>query len=233
MPAMKDARRSCWQRSAPESFQSSLWRLNKGIAMKRRTVLTASLGLGALAGLALVGSRPDSLAASLTKGSKALAGLVLHSGSGLAFGTTVTIKVLHDDPLIAEAAIQDALREVRKIDALMSLYQEHSQVFQLNRRGVVEAPDSHLLYVLEFAQQLSMLTAGAFDITVQPLWQTFSLASSRATLPAPDEIAAAKSLVNWRRLEVHQQQVRLQTAGMGITLNGVAQGYAVDLALEA
>lgn len=200
--------------------------------MRRRTLLSASLGLGTLAGLASVGSWSDLQADALLSGKEVLAGLTLHSGSALAFGTTVTIKTLHADALSAQAAIQDALREVRKIDALMSVYQEHSQVFQLNRDGIVEAPDSHLLYVLTFAQQLSALTAGAFDITVQPLWRAFSEASSRGALPAPEKIAAAKSLVDWRQLEVQQQQVRLHAPGMAITLNGLAQGYAVDLALE-
>lgn len=166
-------------------------------------------------------------------GNTALTGLALHSGSDLAFGTTVTIKVLHGDAALAQAAIQDALHEVRKIDAMMSLYQERSQVFQLNRHGILDAPDSHLLHVLEFAQQLSRLTAGAFDITVQPLWRAFREAHARDALPAPEQIAAAKALVNWRQLEVRQQQVRLNTTGMAITLNGVAQGYAVDLALAA
>lgn len=194
--------------------------------MRRRTLFSASLGLGALAGLAGMASidaapRPSP------------AGLTLYSGSDLAFGTVVTIKVLHDDALSARAAIQDALREVRKIDALMSLHQERSQVFQLNQHGVVDAPDPRLLYVLRFAQQLSRLTAGAFDITVQPLWRAFSLARPSAALPSPDALSAAKSLVDWRRLEVRQQQVRLHTAGMAITLNGLAQGYAVDLALNA
>src|ERR1035437_3250815 len=187
--------------------------------MQRRTLLSASLGLGALAGLATIGSLRNALATSLRSGYKALEGLTLYSGSGLAFGTTVTIKVLHDDPLYADAAIQEALREVRKIDTLMSLHQDSSQVFQLNRHGIVQAPDRHLLYVLKFAQQLSLLTTGAFDITVQPLWLAFSAASSRGALPTPDQMAAAKSLIDWRRLDVQEQHVRLQTVGMGITLN--------------
>ncbi|MEO8408456.1 MAG: FAD:protein FMN transferase [Oxalobacteraceae bacterium] len=204
--------------------------------MRRRTLLSASLGIGALAGLAglaNVGAIPNLLRHSSQSGDVAQTGLSLHSGSDLAFGTTVTIKVLHGDALSAQAAIQDALREVRKIDALMSLHQERSQIFQLNRDGIVDAPDSHLLYVLGFAQQLSVLTAGAFDITVQPLWRAFSDARATGALPAPEQIAAAKSLVNWRQLEVQQQQLRLHAPGMAITLNGLAQGYAVDLALAA
>lgn len=201
--------------------------------MQRRTLLSASLGLGALTGLASLGSTAGLKLLAAPVHHEALAGLSLYSGSDLAFGTTVTIKVLHDDAVAAQAAIQDALKQVKSIDTLMSLYQESSQVFQLNRLGVLRAPDARLLHVLAFSQQLSEQTAGAFDITVQPLWRVFSQASSRGALPAPDQIAAAKSLVNWQRLEFDPQQVRLQTAGMAITLNGVAQGYAVDLALDA
>jgi thiamine biosynthesis lipoprotein len=190
--------------------------------MRRRTLLSASLGLGSLAGLAWVAARPD-----------ARTGLTPYSGSALAFGTTVGIKVLHDDAPSAQAAIEDALRQVKTVDALMSLHQESSQLYQLNQRGRVDAPDHHLLQVLAFARQLSARTAGAFDITVQPLWQVFSRAAAKGTLPAPDELAAAKALVNWQHIEASARQVRLRTPGMAITLNGVAQGYAVDLALDA
>lgn len=200
--------------------------------MRRRTLLSASLGLGSMAGLACV-APPNLLPGSSRPAYDSLSELKQYSGSGLAFGTTVTIKVLHGDPISADAAIQNALQAVRNIDALMSLYQERSQVYQLNLHGSVDAPDHHLLHVLAYARQLSGLTAGAFDITVQPLWRTFSLAHALGSLPAADELAAAKSLVNWRRLEVGDQQVRLHDAGMAITLNGLAQGYAVDLALEA
>ncbi|MGI9134709.1 MAG: FAD:protein FMN transferase, partial [Rhodoferax sp.] len=103
---------------------------------------------------------------------------VLHSGAALAFGTTVHIDVLHGDAGLAAGAIQDALREVQKVDALMSLYQEGSQVYQLNRDGVLLDPDRQLLHVLHFAQELAASSGGSFDITVQPLWQVFSQASA-------------------------------------------------------
>jgi len=195
--------------------------------MRRRTLLSASLGLGALLGAAPI------VNSSTRLGAGALGGLTLYSGSGLAFGTTVTIKVLHDDAQAADSAIQYALQQVRLVDALMSLHQERSQIFQLNRRGSLQAPDKHVLHVLAFSQQLAKLTAGAFDITVQPLWDLFSRAHAQGNLPTPEQIAAAKPLVDWRQLDVNRQQVRLRGAGTAITLNGVAQGYAVDLAIDA
>jgi thiamine biosynthesis lipoprotein len=159
--------------------------------------------------------------------------LAPYSGSALAFGTSVHIKVLHDDRGDAESAIHQALEQVKIVDALMSLHQERSQVFQLNLHGSLEAPDPQLLNVLTIAQQLSLLTAGAFDITVQPLWQAFSLARVRGELPDANEIAAARSLVSWHALAVSAKRVQLQKSGMAITLNGLAQGYAVDQALVA
>ena len=39
--------------------------------------------------------------------------------------------------------------------------------------------------------------------------------------------------MDWQALQVSEQAIRLQRPGMGITLNGVAQGYAADLAMAA
>lgn len=201
--------------------------------MRRRTLISASMGWGALAGAAGVHSWVDAPAASAQAGGEPMAGLTLYSGSDTAFGTTVTIKLLHSNALQAQRAIEAAFLKVKTIDALMSLHQERSQVVALNKKGFVDAPDRHLLHVLAFTQYLSGLTDGAFDITVQPLWSVFSAARATGMLPSPEAIAEAQSRVSWQRLKVVPQQVRLGTPGMGITLNGVAQGYAVDLALEA
>ncbi len=180
--------------------------------MRRRTLISASLGWG------LVGSS---------------AGLALHTGADLAFGTTISIHVRHADAVQAQAAIAAALGQAKKVDALMSLHQPGSQLYRLNQHGVLDAPDAHVLAVLAFAQQLAQRTAGAFDSTVQPLWLLFHQARAQGGLPSVQAIAAARALVDWRQLQVQPQQLRLGRAGMGVTLNGVAQGYAVDLALQA
>ncbi len=190
--------------------------------MRRRSLLSASLGLGSLAGLTYVGAA-----------SVAAAGLTPHKGSARAFGTTVTVQVLHPDPLTAQAAIADALQQVKRVDALMSVHQPHSQVYQLNAQGQLQHPDPHLLAVLTYARHLSHQTGGAFDITVQPLWLAFSQAQASGQLPAPQTLAQARALVNWQGVTVQPDHLTLAKPGMAVTLNGLAQGYAVDLALAA
>jgi thiamine biosynthesis lipoprotein len=182
--------------------------------MHRRTFIAATLG--GMAGAAAADTHVDQLP--------------LHSGAALAFGTTISVAVRHADPEAAQQAIAAALGEARRVDALMSLYQPPSQVFRLNRDKVLHGPDPHLLAVLEHARTLSRLTQGAFDITVQPLWRAFDAAHG---VPPARERVHAQSLVGWTQVQSGPERVVLARKGMAITLNGLAQGYATDLALAA
>ena len=64
--------------------------------MKRRTLLAAGLGLGALGLGGFATHRHD-------------AGAQLISGAALAFGTTISIQVVHGDRREGELAIEEAL----------------------------------------------------------------------------------------------------------------------------
>lgn len=177
--------------------------------MKRRTLLKAALG-SAVAGSALWLTRP--------------AGLQEFVAADLAFGTTISIKLLHTDEEQARAALSAAVNAVREVDQLMSLYRPSSQLSQLNRDGELHQADPRLLYVLQQAQALSRLSGGAFDVTVQPLWQAAN---------GERNLKEALRQVGWQRLSLQQSHITLGAPGMGVTLNGLAQGYGADLALAA
>jgi thiamine biosynthesis lipoprotein len=192
--------------------------------MNRRKMISASLGLGALAATARLGAFAASDPAQDLKPYKL---------SGHALGTSVSLLVLHADADRAQAALADALAEVQAVDALMSLYRDDSPLVELNRTGVLTRPDERMLEVLRYSQDLSERTKGAFDITVQPLWDAFTQAKERKGLPAPESLREARALVDWRGLNVSEDAARLRRPGMAVTLNGVAQGYAADRALAA
>lgn len=177
--------------------------------MKRRTLLKAAIGAAVLAG-----------------GSHWLAGRRLneYTSAALAFGTTISLRVLHDDETVARTALTAALDALKGVERLMSLYRQDSQLTQLNRNGELTQPDARLVEVLQQAQAMAEMTEGAFDVTVQPLW----LAGHAQGQPA-----AALQRVGWRKLEVRPDHIRLAEPGMALTLNGIAQGYGVDVALAA
>ncbi len=146
------------------------------------------------------------------------------SAAGIAFGTTVALRVLHDDEATARAALDTAIAAVQHVDRLMSVYRADSQLSLLNRDGKLGAPDPRFVKVLRHAQAMSAATDGAFDVTVQPLW----LAATGQT-----DTDAALHRVDWRRLQVSDAAIRLSAPGMAVTLNGIAQGYGADVALDA
>lgn len=177
--------------------------------MKRRTVLTA------LIGLPVVG------ASSLWLHERRVQAYV---DAAVVFGTTISIKVLHENETAARKALSAAMTALREVDALMSVYRADSQVGRLNLDGYLSNPDPRLLQVLSAAQHLSQRTDGAFDVTVQPLWQA---ANER------ESTSKALSQVDWRKLDISDSALRFRQPGMGITLNGIAQGYGADQALAA
>jgi FAD:protein FMN transferase len=203
--------------------------------MRRRTFVSGSLVAAGAAATAVWRARLGwaTAAASRPAGVQPMPdGRALVRDAGLAFGTTVSIAAIHRDPSGAAEALGEALDEVRRIDSLMTVFRPESQVGRLNAHGVVDDPDPDLVRVLEFSQRLSALSDGALDVTVQPLWRLFVECRRRGRLPSADEVAAARSLVDWTALEVSSRRIALGRPGMSVTLNGVAQGYAADLALR-
>jgi thiamine biosynthesis lipoprotein ApbE len=67
----------------------------------------------------------------------------------------------------------------------------------------------------------------------QPLWQVWSQANEAQRLPSAKEVAHAQRLVNLRAMALTSTSVLLNAQAMALSLNGVAQGYASDLAREA
>jgi thiamine biosynthesis lipoprotein len=65
-----------------------------------------------------------------------------------------------------------ALAELREVEKVLSLYRPDSAVCRLNREGVLTQPHPFLVEVLRKAETLSQLSGGAFDVTVQPLWES-------------------------------------------------------------
>lgn len=183
--------------------------------MRRQRFLRAAFGLGALASL---GGAALAAAPALRWRRRALLG----------FGTTLTLQAAHEDEHTLERALDAAVTALQRIEAQMSLFDPDSALSRLNREGVLRSPPPELLEVLQIAQTVAQRSDGAFDATVQPLWQAFDAARRQARLPDAREVAAARARVGWRGLELQPQQVRLRRHGMAVTLNGIAQGYAAD-----
>jgi thiamine biosynthesis lipoprotein len=184
--------------------------------ISRRRVLGT---LAAAPGLALPGT-----------GVAAEAPLVTWRGPVL--GALGRISLHHPDRATAERLIAAALAEIRRLEAMFSLWRGDSLLSVLNRRGVLAAPPSAMVELLTRARAVAELTSGAFDPTVQPLWALhaahFAVAGADPAGPPAAALEAALALVGHHHLHVAPDRIALARRGMALTLNGIAQGFITD-----
>jgi len=153
---------------------------------------------------------------------------------GTALGASASIQLYHTDEAQARAAIAAGLNELKRLEAIFSVYRADSAISALNHDGVLENAPADFIALLTHALSLARISDGVYDPTVQPLWQTyfrhFTGANPDPAGPAPRELEAALALVDWRAVEVDTDRRRIAFArpGMGLTLNSGAQGYITD-----
>ena len=150
-----------------------------------------------------------------------------------AFGASVSVIAWHTEERAAMEAVDAAFPELALVEELMSIYRPDSQLSRLNTHGVLNNPHPYFVDVLRAAEAMSQRSEGAFDITVQPLWSVFAEAKQRGMLPAAKSIERARQAVDWRRVVISANRVRLRGKETQITLNGIAQGYAADRTAHA
>ena len=191
--------------------------------MQRRQVLRWGWGLlGAAATGNLLAKEAHSVIFS--KSDK----LIWRERALIGFGTTLWIKAAHENSDQLEQALAAAVQVIRSIERQMSLFDPESDLSRLNCIGTLRKPDTDLLAVLKIAEHIARQSQGAFDASMQPLWEIWSKAALQKSQPSSNEIQRARKLVNWRAVQVTPDAVNLQIAGMGVSLNGIAQGYATD-----
>ena len=141
-----------------------------------------------------------------------------HRWQGVAMGADVTLRVEGADARAARAFFAEAARVLRSIDATFSLHRG-SDLARLNALGRLNRPSADMVALLTLADRVHHATGGAFDPTVQPLWQArrFGKDEQRAT-----------ALLGWPDVSVSEVEIHLSRKGMALTLNGVAQGFAAD-----
>ena len=145
--------------------------------------------------------------------------------------------VLHGgDPSALRAAGEEALDEIDRLEAQLSLYRPGSEVARLNaqahERAVRVTPG--LFRLIERARELSSATQGTFDITVAPLMRCWGFMGGTGSMPEDAAVQEARALVGMHLLELDADQftVRFTRPGVMLDFGAIGKGYAVDRATE-
>ena len=105
----------------------------------------------------------------------------VESFGGPTMGSTYSVKYVADDAAVSKEQLRDETEAIlAKIDSQMSTYRADSDIETFNALppGACMAMPGEVLELFRAGQQLSKESAGAFDLTVEPLLDLLSASSS-------------------------------------------------------
>jgi FAD:protein FMN transferase len=163
------------------------------------------------------------------------AGQLFH-WQGEVLGAVSELALWHTDAALVQRTIRRVRGEIARYERIFSLYRTDSEITRLNAHGSLASPSPELRELVEASQHFSVLSGGAFDISVQPLWRLYE-AHFWSHSDIQTDLAArardvAQDLVDFRNIDAGVARIAFARAGMGITLNSLAQGFITDAAAD-
>jgi len=150
-------------------------------------------------------------------------------------GNYFEFSVVAIDGAWAQERIEEAITEVRRIETLLTTFNESSQTNLININAGIKpvSVDKEVFDLIERSLRISSLTQGAFDITYGSIDKRFwNFDTTMTSLPDESTAKAMVRLVNFRNviLDRENRTVFLKEKGMRIGFGGIGKGYAADRA---
>ena len=161
-----------------------------------------------------------------------------HSQSAGIMGTNIYAELWHDDPEFAEKALGTVMREMERINQMMSSYIDTSELSLINANAG-KAPYSisrEMFDLLALSIRFSEITDGAFDITYASVGFLYDYRAKQR--PSKEQIAPLLAAINYKHIVLEQSNnqnkrtVYFSDPRVKIDLGGIAKGYAVDNAIK-
>jgi thiamine biosynthesis lipoprotein len=150
-------------------------------------------------------------------------------------GNSFEITVVAGGEAWAREKLDLAVEEIRRIEKLLTTFNENSQTNLVNRQAGI-APvkvDREVFELVRRSKKISDLTGGAFDITYgsidKSLW---NFDRNMKALPDAATAKAMTRLVNYRNIILDEKDstIFLKEKGMRIGFGGIGKGYAAEMA---
>jgi FAD:protein FMN transferase len=153
-----------------------------------------------------------------------------------AMGTALSLTVSAPTRDAALRASEAGVREIERIEALLSTWRDDTPLARLNTAptGVPHEVPAQLFGLLKRVFEWEEKTDGAFDPTVLPLVRAWGLRSG-GRIPTPDELRAARGATgpNLFTFEESSSSVTRRDALSGIDEGAWGKGWALDRAAAA
>lgn len=146
---------------------------------------------------------------------------------GKAQGTTWSLMYYAPDSVVTKKHCDSLFAS---LDSALSVYKNYSEINALNNVTNSFKPGNHLLTVLQKGQAIAKATGGSFDMTILPLVSAWGFGAIQHTTP-PDSatVQRLRSCTGYKKLAIKKGRVIKRKPCLQVDVNGIAQGYSVDV----
>jgi len=149
-------------------------------------------------------------------------------------GSRFEIIAVSDDEALAWRGIEAAIREIQRIEKMISSWDPNSETILINRNAGVRplAVDEELFELIRRSKKVSQLTNGIFDVSYASMDKIWKFDGSMTRLPTKEELATSVAKLNYKNviLVAKNHTVFLKEKGMKIGFGGIGKGYAANRA---
>ncbi len=152
----------------------------------------------------------------------------------LLMGTRFEITAVANNTSFADKGIEAGIREIQRIEKLISSWDEHSQTSEINKNAGMHPVkvDKELYDLIARSLRVSNLTNGAFDISFASVGRLWKFDGSMKEPPSQQAIEASVAKINYNNIILNPEgtTVFLKEKGMKIGFGGIGKGYAAEQA---
>lgn len=137
----------------------------------------------------------------------------------------------------SEKAVDAAIEEVQKLDAMLSAENSKSEVYALNEQGNLQATDDLAELILR-GKEIYQETDGLFDDTIYPVMKLWGFPTGNYHVPTAAKVQKKLALVDGNKVEIQtrdsdekgrdsKEKTKFVTLGADqqIDFGGIAKGY--------
>lgn len=146
-------------------------------------------------------------------------------------GSAFELIIVDDDKSKAEELLQEGRDEIKRLERLLTEFEESSFTSQLNTNAGIKPVqvDAEVYELIKRCINISNLTQGAFDITVGPLKKLYNFKNGHFVYPEKQAIKKVIPLIGSQLISfLDDNFIFLKKKGMHISFAAVAKGYAAD-----
>jgi thiamine biosynthesis lipoprotein len=152
-------------------------------------------------------------------------------GRFMAMASPCEVLIEVEGKKLAASILEAVMNEAQRIEKKFSRYRDDNIIYQINNAaGAAVTVDDETARLIDFADQLTQMSEGLFDITSGVLRKVWKFDGSDR-VPEATAVNAVLEHVGWSKVQWHDQVLQMP-AGMEIDLGGVGKEYAVDRCVQ-